>query len=265
MMGGMSQKAEKSFFQRKIYILDSLYSSQESGKKKDDSKKGSVDEKCIPIMAELNNFRRESDAFYGENKDSRGLGDYITTSSCSGRILIWKGGGKSEGEWTFCSHDKISLSSKEEFALLFSQIMERKKLDSSESLPLGMISDERLLVESLGSLLKESKNTEESHAYFKMEPFLMHIQCKDLKSAQNLLEIALASGYRNSGLVVGNKRIICCIRDCAGFQNLISANSRAYFTWEYIYELIRISNAAMQRNFDKMDRFLARLQSSLVR
>ena len=59
--------------------------------KLDKSKKGSVDEKIIYLLETINQ-----------------LPDYYSTSSCSGRVYLWKGTGKkSETEWLKVSHDLI--------------------------------------------------------------------------------------------------------------------------------------------------------------
>ena len=59
--------------------------------KSDKSKKGGIDEKVIPLLKTIN-----------------ALQDYYTTSSCSGRVYLWKGTGKkSETQWLKVSHDLI--------------------------------------------------------------------------------------------------------------------------------------------------------------
>lgn len=60
--------------------------------KLDKSKKGSVDDKVSPLLDLL-------------NKESQ----YYTTSSCSGRVYLWKGSGKkNETHWLNVSHDFIT-------------------------------------------------------------------------------------------------------------------------------------------------------------
>ncbi len=59
--------------------------------KADKSKKGDIDEKVIPLLKKINQRL-----------------DYYTTSSCSGRVYLWKGTGKkSETQWLKVSHDLI--------------------------------------------------------------------------------------------------------------------------------------------------------------
>ena len=57
----------------------------------DRSKKGSIDEKIIPLLEKIN-----------------AKPDHYTTSSCSGRILMMKyGEKKNQAKWLFSSHDPI--------------------------------------------------------------------------------------------------------------------------------------------------------------
>ena len=59
--------------------------------KADKSKKGEIDTKILLLLETIN-----------------ALPDYYTTSSCSGRVYLWKGTGKkSETQWLKVSHDLI--------------------------------------------------------------------------------------------------------------------------------------------------------------
>tara|TARA_Y100000310_G_C20474822_1_gene711885 strand:+ start:304 stop:837 length:534 start_codon:yes stop_codon:yes gene_type:complete len=59
--------------------------------KLDKSKKGGIDPKVIPLINKINSQEK-----------------YFTTSSCSGRVVLWKGSGKkNEIEWLKVSHDLI--------------------------------------------------------------------------------------------------------------------------------------------------------------
>jgi len=61
--------------------------------KLDKSKKGSIDERAIPLITTIN------------KKDN-----YYTTSSCSGRVYLWQGTGKkNETTWLKVSHDPITV------------------------------------------------------------------------------------------------------------------------------------------------------------
>lgn len=59
--------------------------------KSDKSSKGSIDQKVVPLLLQVNQKAK-----------------CYTTSSCSGRAVLWRGTGKKfENEWLNVSHDKI--------------------------------------------------------------------------------------------------------------------------------------------------------------
>ncbi len=123
--------------------------------KPDQSKKGSPDEKIIPLVELIN--RKE---------------EYYTTSSCSGRVYLWKGGGrKNEMERLKVSHDLIDEK--------FFEIEEGQ----------GFKIDEKLV-------------------WLRLEPMILHVACQDMESANLLLEKARKLCKKSSLLSLQNKIII---------------------------------------------------------
>ncbi len=60
----------------------------------DKSKKGGIDVRAIPLLETINSYE-----------------SMFSTSSCSGRVYLWRGSGKkNETEWVTMSHDPISES-----------------------------------------------------------------------------------------------------------------------------------------------------------
>jgi tRNA wybutosine-synthesizing protein 3 len=96
---------------------------------------------------------------------------YVTTSSCSGRIALFledaeiKRQRSKGGRWLLCLHSKV------------------RKEDVTNALALAQSSC--------------------GFVFFKTEPFIMHVQCRSLDDACRLLEVAKASGYRESGIYPG--------------------------------------------------------------
>eukprot|EP00759_Apiculatamorpha_spiralis_P003949 PhF_6_TR12242/c0_g1_i2/m.19381/K15450/TYW3; tRNA wybutosine-synthesizing protein 3 len=131
---------------------DSTTTATEGGGPVDKSPKGSVDELCLPIMHILNAHN-----------------DYVTTSSCSGRIAVWCGVEKGDGGWLLSSHDPV------------------KPEDVCASLD---------PFPATGNVM------------FKMEPFVMHVLCRDVEAAHRLVIASLAAGYRNSGAIPGKKKVM---------------------------------------------------------
>lgn len=119
--------------------------------KLDKSKKGEVDEKVVPLLKKIN---------YLEN--------YYTTSSCSGRVYLWKGSGKkNETEWLKISHDLVDDK--------FFQLEGRERK--------GLI-------------------------WLRVEPLILHVCCRSLEAASRLLERARKIFKKSCLLSVGHKIIV---------------------------------------------------------
>lgn len=178
------------------------------------SRKGSIDEKIHALVALLNTST-----------------DFFTTSSCSGRIIIFddskKGGDtsvKKKGcKWLYTTHDEAEYDA---------------------------------AIAGLQFLNGDS--------VFKFEPFVLHVQCKSLSSAQSMLSCAVASGFRNSGISLGNKgKIIVAVRSTHGLEVPLSMDGELLVTYKYIEKLVQIANKKMQENFLRIDRFFANVTSTL--
>ncbi|KNH04211.1 tRNA wybutosine-synthesizing protein [Perkinsela sp. CCAP 1560/4] len=244
---GKLQK-EKEFSERKKAILSSL-----TNESKDLSKKGTVDERCLPIMEVLNKavVPKSSQQESAENH----CGDFVTTSSCSGRILLWTGGNKSAGKWIFCSHDLVQLPERLSFVEFFENYF------AANSSRAQVSREVKELVHSMKSLMASNVVEEDCLTLFKMEPFLMHIQCRTLDAAQILLRTSMECGYRNSGIVIGKKRIVCCIRECGSFQAPVLKGKTCIVSADYVYELLLMGNEALTKNFHRMQCLYQKLKS----
>jgi tRNA wybutosine-synthesizing protein 3 len=132
------------FDEDKKKYLDLLY-------KPDLSKKGNVDGKISNLINSINK-----------------LDNYITTSSCSGRILLLVVSNslkKHECEWPIVTHDLANVN----------EFWDALKLASEK------------FSESI---------------WFKMESAILHVQCKTIASAQDLITMAKEIGFKRSGIFV---------------------------------------------------------------
>jgi len=119
--------------------------------KLDKSKKGEVDQRILPLINSLN-----------------AKSDFYTTSSCSGRVYLWKGKGKkNEMIWLRTSHDLI----KEDFF----QIKEKGQV------------------------------------WLRLEDFILHIACRNLETANLLLE-RVRKLYKKSCILSASNKILVEIR-----------------------------------------------------
>lgn len=180
--------------------------------KSDFSKKGSVDEDISHIVSFINSHDK-----------------YFTTSSCSGRIILFDGVSdcpdvqKQNCSWLFVTHQKCQ----------------------QEDVVKG-------LEKSAGE------------ATFKFEPFVLHVQCKHLTDAQLLHTVAINSGFRNSGITVGKKgKIIMAVRSTHCLEVPLSHRSKVLVSDEYLEFLVGVANQKMEENLKRIERFNECLQAAL--
>ncbi|XP_022317062.2 tRNA wybutosine-synthesizing protein 3 homolog [Crassostrea virginica] len=180
------------------------------------SRKGSIDARIHLLVSLLN-----------------GSNDFFTTSSCSGRIIIFDDNSeegrtsvKKKGcQWLYTTHDEAHYDA---------------------------------AIASLRDLSGDS--------VFKFEPFVLHVQCKSLSNAQSLLSCAVASGFRNSGISIGNKgKIIVAVRSTHSLEVPLSQQGELLVTEKYIGKLVQIANQKMQENFLRIDRFFGNVETLLER
>lgn len=156
------------FDQKKASILREI--GETLGDVPDALPKGLIDVQCLPIMAVINRHA-----------------DMVTTSSCSGRILVFvegekegKVGGKGEGgRWLYVNH----IDTAADRALVFSWY---------ESPEVRFDGDVAALAAASRCVL------------FKYEPMILHVACRDSATAAALFQTAMGCGFRESGIGSGN-------------------------------------------------------------
>ncbi|XP_067936361.1 tRNA wybutosine-synthesizing protein 3 homolog [Watersipora subatra] len=153
---------------------------------------------------------------------------YFTTSSCSGRIIVVANSSeriirKKGCDWLYVTHEEASKPQLKD------------------------------------ALVKEP------HPYtasFKFEPMIMHVQCSNIESAQKLMQTVIESGYRNSGLSIGNSgRIILAVRSTAGMEVPLIAEHKLIVTDEYLEYLVQIANEKMKENLQQISRLGLKLEN----
>lgn len=260
------QQRDREFAQHKAHILSNLSMSA-----CDLSPKGTVDVKCHSIMDLLNSHE-----------------DYITTSSCSGRIALFHScteGGDGGGEatkklkrgasaalgWIVVKHGVLLPH---EMALIVRYLCGEAATDADRSLDEAEVAHWETVVregptqESYAGELEGflvSSATEgglpsviptTGTIALKMEPFVMHVECRTMESAKLLLSAAVSDGgYRNSGVVPPGRKIMCGIRSAAGLGmevpvvldgcNYVGTSRR------YVWRLLEMANEKMHANEKK--------------
>lgn len=164
--------------------------------------------------------------------------NFYTTSSCSGRLIIIaqeepsddiKINQKKGCNWIMTSHEKVTSD----------DIMESlKKLES-----------------------EESRET----ATLKFEPFILHVCCRNVALAKQLMETSVASGFRNSGISISKKdRIIVAIRSCPSFQVPLYFNQKIMVSREYIEFLNTRCNLMFDENLKRIQLFQDKLMTMIT-
>ncbi|KAF9966709.1 hypothetical protein BGZ70_001544 [Mortierella alpina] len=189
----------------------------------DKSPKGYVDEPLLPLIVLINNHK-----------------DYVTTSSCSGRICTYLEGLDEEAQGAGADHhdedeeDGVVRGYDENTSLAAVEAAKRAKggqwLYVSHDpvvFPEHSIQDQRWIVDLLFGpeahrvvLMEDSAHSDtrtldmarSQLVYFKFEPMILHIESSTPAAAKTFLNHSLFSGYRNSGILPSVKRTMLAIR-----------------------------------------------------
>ncbi|KAL5466789.1 hypothetical protein EMCRGX_G030938 [Ephydatia muelleri] len=151
---------------------------------------------------------------------------WYTTSSCSGRVTIYcqdPHNSKKGCRWILVSH--VSLKTPDIWSLL-----------NAPGLP------------------------PDGYVFFKFEPFIIHVMCKTLEAAQSILQVAVSSGFRNSGITVGKRdRIMLAVRSTHSLEAPVACNGKLLVDVDYITHLVELANTKMAENLQRIDRFTKQL------
>jgi len=185
--------------------MTSLFDRQKAEKlsKVDLSRKGSVDAPIVDFLKRLN-----------------GHSDYVSLSSCSGRIIIFVSGEniKKGCQWILVKHDTVKVEDE-----AWQKIIDCKVRDK------GILT-------------------------LKFEPFILHAQCRHLDAAKKLLQLANEAGFRNSGFTFGKGgKVVLAIRSTHGLQVPLSDESGTLLVDEtYVNFVINLANSKLDLNGEKI-------------
>ncbi|CUM65464.1 uncharacterized protein PRCAT00003104001 [Priceomyces carsonii] len=206
------------FDQKKNVILKEILSSGSDNP--DASPKGTIDQFCIPIIDLINSKK-----------------DFVTTSSCSGRLSVFLEGIKigdkigakgNQGRWIFVSHDPKEITNW--YDSIDFEYSGEKQL--------------HMLV-----------NSSSRYILYKFEPLILHIKCRDFESANKLYQCAMGCGFRESGIGSNNVvaiRISIRLDIPIGYQDNDGRLS-LFVNKEYLKFITQLSADRFRENFKKMD------------
>lgn len=187
---------------------------------RDLSPKGFVDTPVIDVLELINSHN-----------------DYVSTSSCSGRIALYEAVKDKGVQWLLVKHGPITIDEVQTSVLSSNIIVD-----------------------------DDNKSSDNNFLMLKCESFILHILCRDIHSAKLLLNIALECGYRESGITLGKgSRVMIAIRTTAfGLEVPIAIKSSSLatmlFTSEILSLVIKEANKKLLLNFNRIDNFLSKLK-----
>jgi len=177
----------------------------------DKSPKGFID---LPVLDLVNDFNNSS--------------DFVTTSSCSGRICLFESVNKTKvrdkgGRWLLVNHKNTTHD------------------------------------EVLHTLAQEDEFL--SQVFLKHEPLILHVLCRDVAAARRLLHVALSCGFRESGMVLGRSKHMVHIRTTSNSLSTPVADESGLLVSEsYLRYLVTHVNEL----FDENTRKIAKLHDALT-
>jgi tRNA wybutosine-synthesizing protein 3 len=110
-------------------------------------------------------------------------------------------------------------------------------------------------------LLKQALNTEDARQsnmiIFKHEPFIMHVVCRDIEAAKEMSQWGLSCGFRESGVVIGNKKVQCHIRTTANTLEIpLARNGQLFVDEAYLKWIVEVANDKFRANKRRTDQLL---------
>lgn len=187
-------------------MTTTLFDRQKADKlsKVDLSRKGSVDAPIVDFLRKINAHP-----------------DYVSLSSCSGRVIIFISSGdnvKKGCQWILVKHDLITPE------------------------------------DNAWQKVLENQNREEGVLTLKFEPFILHVQCRHLDAAKKLLQLANEAGFRNSGFTFGKAgKVVLAIRSTHGLQVPLSDETGRLLVDEtYVQFVLNLANSKLELNGEKI-------------
>ncbi len=152
--------------------------------------------------------------------------DLVTTSTCSGRIVLFESASTAcrGGRWLLVSHATTTMDEVEESLA---------GAGSSGTIAL------------------------------KVEPAILHVQCRNVACAKRLLQVGLRAGFRESGLVLSDsEKVMLAIRTTSdGLELPLVADGARLVSEEYLRFIVTHANA----KFEASQRRLAALEAEFAR
>ncbi len=252
LLNSTSQAATRAFFQRRTTVLQNILEGIS-----DKSPKGCIDEPIYDMVSYINT-----------------LSDVYTTSSCSGRITLFKDGTLTKGgEWLVAKHGEVTYE--EIFNALYPYLssQEQEKVtatyphveNSGLSKPVaaqsqsfdtnGSVDEATIPTNIIQNDIIDKQNSKDVNIHLLFEGFVLAVETRTLEAASRFLTLAHESGYRESGISAVAKRFIVNVRGSLRLDIPIILQSKLVVSFDYILTNIMMANSKMRINVDKIARF----------
>lgn len=148
--------------------------------------------------------------------------NYFTLSSCSGRVVLIIDEDKKKPDLVlFRSHEKISL----------------KKL--------------KQILSNINSLKNKTKN---KTIYFKQEPCILVVACRDKNSQWNLFSKAKNNGWKKSGILSLDKKLLVELMSTENMSFPIIDSGKLLVNDHFLKIIVKKSNSNLERSWHKIKR-----------
>jgi len=177
--------------------------------KDDKSIKGNIDEHIAALCNIINSKK-----------------NFYTTSSCSGRIAIYRlpdSGKKNETEWLFITHDEATLT----------------------------------------EIMKHLENLPEEDVWFRFEPLIIHVAARTLDDAAMLLKLVQSVGMKRAGIIAVGERYVLEIIGTERIDTVIAKQGDLLVDEGYLQVLVEDANSKMVKNWNNIMK-LGKEMSKLV-
>ncbi len=187
--------------------------------KKDKSDKQSWDEKIAKLCKEINNKK-----------------NYFTTSSCSGRIvLIIEENKKKPNLFLFRTHDKIKFSElKKELRKICKDNYNNRK--------------------NLKNKLRNKINLKNKTIYFKQEPCILVVSCRNKESQWKLFNLTRNNGWKKSGILTLDKKFLIELMSTENISFPVCNKSRVLVDDDFLKIIVKKANNNLERGWGKIER-----------
>ena len=160
--------------------------------------------------------------------------DYVTTSSCSGRVVLYA---QEERKWLYVVHEECTQTD---------VIKTCSDYFGNLATPNYNTTTTRATATATAAVKDEDKVI-----LMKTEPFILHVLCKSVPAAQALLQVSRDAGFRESGISVGKKSIMCAVRTTGNSMEVPLTSSLA--TIDYLSFLVPYANELFRKNKERID------------